>query len=126
MKNKQLNAKGKGEYSYDYDNDIAVFKVKDRNYLKSIDFDNFIIDIDDEGFITGVRVIDASKVFKINKIGLKNMSNWEFNSSIEDKVISLQLRFSCILRNKQINQGENFVREALDSSIHNSEVKCTA
>lgn len=126
MKNKQLNARLKGEYNYDYDNDIAVFKVKDRNYLKSIDFDNFIIDIDEEGFITGVRVIDASKVFKINKIGLKNMSDWEFNSSIEDKVISLQLRFSCLLRNKRITQGENFVRETLDSSIQNSEVKCTA
>ena len=123
---KHLDARGLGEYHYDYDNDIAIFKVKEREYLKSIDFDNFVVDIDTEGFVVGMRIFDASKILKIDKYGLKNMKQWEFNSKIEDNVISLQLRFSYIMRNKEIiTQGEDFIRETIGAGV-NSEVSCTA
>jgi uncharacterized protein YuzE len=126
MSEKHLDAKGEGEQIYDYDNDVLLFKVKEREYLKSLDFDNFIIDIDTEGFIIGMRVFDASKIFNIDKYGLKNIKGFEFKSKIEDKVINLQLKFTYELRNKQIAiQGENFTREALNSKINDSEVLCT-
>ena len=127
MKVRHLDARGKGKYLYDYDNDIANFKVKDKEYLKSIDFDNFIIDIDTKGYIIGIRIFDVSKIFKIDKIALKKMLNWEFNSRIEDNVLTFQLRFTCMLRNKQIvTQGEDFVRDAIDWNIKDSKVNCTA
>ena len=65
MANKHLDGKGKGEYSYDYKNDVMFFKIKNRDYLKSIDFDNFVADIDKEGYITGVRIFDATRIFKL-------------------------------------------------------------
>ena len=46
MNGRHLAAEGKGEYTYDYLNDILLFKIKDRDYLKSLDFDNLIVDID--------------------------------------------------------------------------------
>lgn len=126
MSEKHLDAKGKGEQVYDYDNDVLVFKVKEREYAKSVDFDNFIIDIDTEGYIIGMRVFDASKIFKIDKFGLKNIKGFEFNSKIEDKVVSVELKFTYMLRNKQIAiQGQNFLREALNSKINDSEVLCS-
>ena len=126
MKKKYLNAKGKGEQIYDFVNDILTFKVKEREYDKSIDFDNFVIDFDTEGYIIGMRIFDASKILNIKKFGLRNITNFEFNSNIENKVISIQLKFMCILRNKQIiKQGQDFIREALNSNINDSEVLCS-
>jgi uncharacterized protein YuzE len=126
MKARHLDAKGKGEHSYDYRNDMLLFKIRNRDYQKSIDFDNIIIDIDTEGFITGIRVFDASKVFNLSKLALSKIQQFEFNARAEDKVISVQLRFTSVLRNKPIiKQGQDFVREAVGSNINDSEVLCS-
>ena len=126
MTEKQLNALGKGEVIYDYENDLLSFKVKNRDYLKSIDFDNIVVDIDTEGFITGLRVFDATKIFKMEKLTLKNIKHFEFNAKVEDKIISLQLRFTTELRNKiSVMHGQDFIREAINSQIKDSEVQCT-
>ena len=127
MEKRHLDAKGKGEYSYDYANDIMVFRVKDRDYYKSVDFENFVVDFDKDAFVIGLRIFDASKLFRQSKFSLKNIGQWEFNARVEDKIISLDIRFTCISRNKQvIKQGQNFVREALRSHLHDSQVSCTA
>jgi uncharacterized protein YuzE len=126
MKKRLLEAKGKGEYTYDYSNDVLLFKIKDRDYKKSIDFENIVVDIDKEGFITGMRVFDASKIFKLTKMALKNIKQFEFNAKAEENVITIQLRFMAVLRNKpMIKHGQDFVREALDSNILDSEVLCS-
>lgn len=126
MKTKHLNAKGKGEYMYDYRNDILLFKIKDRDYAKSIEFDNLTIDIDTEDFITGLRIFDASKVLKIPKIALQHIKKFEFHTQVENKVIQIQLRFGYVLRNRPIvTHGQDFIREALKAKIHDSEVVCT-
>lgn len=126
MMNKYLDAKGKGEYKYDYKNDILLFKVKDRDYNMSLDFGNLIVDIDKEGFITGLRIFDASAIFKLSKLALNNVKQFEFNTKVENKIIKIQLRFSYILRNKPITSyGHDFVREAINSKIEDSEVIST-
>jgi uncharacterized protein YuzE len=123
---KHLDAKGKGFYSYDYVHDLLLFKIKDREYKKSLDFGNLIVDIDSEGFITGLRIFDASQVFDLPKIALKNVKQFEFNTSVEDNVVKIQLKFVPILRNQpMIKQGQDFVREAVGSHINDSEVVCT-
>ena len=127
MEPKHLDAKGKGEYNYDYINDTAVFRIKDRDYFKSIDFDNFIVDFDKEGFIIGMRIFDASKIFRISKYELRNIPTWQFDARVEDKVVSIRLNFNYMLRNKQLaKQGENFEREAVNANIVDSKMSCTA
>ena len=126
MNGRHLAAEGKGEYTYDYSNDILLFKIKDRDYLKSLDFDNLIVDIDKEDFITGMRIFDASKIFNIPKLALKNIKSFRFNARVEDKKVTIQLEFIPILRNKPlIKQGQNLIREAIGSEVRNSEVVCT-
>lgn len=125
MKKRHLDAKGLGEYTYDYDNDILLFRIKDRNYLKSAEFDNFTVDIDDQGFITGIRVFDASKVFRLDKVALKQLQDFDFHAEIDDGMIRVELKFITLHRNKEIRQGENFTvpfRSQTDDSV----VSCTA
>ena len=123
MRIKKLNAQGKGELDYDYANDILFFKVKDRNYDHSLELEDLVLDIDDEGFITGVQMFDASKTFNIDKDALMNIRNWEFKLKAEDKVIYLQLNFNILVRNQVIERGQNLIRESA-SLLTNSEVLC--
>ena len=126
MKNRFLDAKGQGQYDYDYTNDILLFKVKKRDYLKSIDFGNFIVDFDKEMYITGMRIFDASKIFRLSKYTLSKLNGFEFNAKFEDNEITVQLRFEVVQRNKPvIKQGQDFSREVLNSNINESEVLCT-
>ena|SRR3989344_4547266 len=125
MKDKHLDAKGKGEVNYDYKNDTLLFKIKDREYVKSIDFDDLVVDIDKEGYITGVQIFEASEMFKIDKEALRNIKYFEFDTKAENNVISIRLRFTHVRRNKQvIERGENLRRESA-SPLIDSEVLCT-
>jgi hypothetical protein len=70
--------------------------------------------------------MDASEVFKLSKLALSNIKGFEFNAKVEEKVINIQVHFNAVLRNKPvITQGQDFVREALDSNIADSEVVCS-
>ncbi|MBS3176047.1 DUF2283 domain-containing protein [Candidatus Woesearchaeota archaeon] len=117
---------GKGEFLYDYNNDIPLFKTKKRNYLKSLDFDDLIVDIDEQGFITGLQVFDASKVFNLSKMALKHIKEFVMHTKVENKVINIQLHFTSTLRNKPIiTHGQNFTRESLDLHLKDAEVRCS-
>lgn len=106
---KHLDARGKGEIIYDYANDILTARAKDRDYLKSIDMENASIDIDREGFMTGLRIFDASKLFGIPKITLKQIKHFQLDARTEANIIRIDLKFVCVQRNKQlIRQGQSF------------------
>jgi hypothetical protein len=106
---KHLNAPGKGAFSYDFANDPLIFKTKGRYYKKSVEPHNFVADIDEERFVTGVRVFDASKVFGIDKLALKNITYMEFKSQVENNIITITCKFVCKIRNKSI--PENFTQQ---------------
>ncbi len=130
MVKRNLDGKGKGEYSYDYKNDILVFKIQNRNYKMSFEFQNFVADIDEENFITGMRIFDASKVFGIEKILLKSIVSCNFNADVEDGIITIKLKITSKLRNRLIpflgkteSFTEHFTQKA-PKPILNSSVQC--
>ena len=59
MKPRHLEAEG--EMDYDYANDVLFFKIKDREYDFSIEFQNMVIDVDEEKFIVGIQIFEAYK-----------------------------------------------------------------
>tara|TARA_Y100000310_G_scaffold343467_1_gene451227 strand:- start:4380 stop:4790 length:411 start_codon:yes stop_codon:yes gene_type:complete len=132
MKNKKhLDAKGKGEFAYDYKYDILTFKVKDRDYQKSIEFQNFTADIDKKGFVTGARIFDASIVLGVDKYILKNITQWEFKSNVENNVIIITLNFVAKFRNRLLpilGQKQNFMQQfttpSTSQQLVDSTVKC--
>jgi len=125
MKTKHLNAKGNGEMNYDYSNDILFFKVKDRIYDRSIELEDIVLDIDNEGYITGIQIFGASKMFSVDKNTLRNVQKWEFKVRIEGRIISVQLMFEMLRRNKLVERGQNLIRES-SSILTDSEVMCAA
>ena len=125
MKTKHLNAKGNGEMNYDYSNDILFFKVKDRIYDRSIELEDIVLDIDNEGYITGIQIFGASKMFSVDKNTLRNVQKWGFKVRIEGRIISVQLMFEMLRRNKLVERGQNLIRES-SSILTDSEVMCAA
>ena len=127
MAEKHLDGTGKGEFLYDFTNDILMFKVKDRDYKISAEFQNFVADIDTEGFVTGIRVFDASRVFGIDKYTLKNIVKWRFDAFIEEGMITIRLNFVGKVRNKEV-PVENFTQQLTTSlngyNLTNSSVEC--
>ncbi|MBI4738860.1 DUF2283 domain-containing protein [Candidatus Woesearchaeota archaeon] len=129
---KHLNVKGKWIYDSAYD--ILTFKVRERNYKISIEMQNFVVDIDEEGYATGVRIFDASKIFGVDKYVLRSLVYSEFKAIIENNVITVTLKFVSKVRNKIIplfKETQNFTQQftAPISSQHrlaDSVVECAA
>ena len=131
---KTLDATGKLEFAYDLKYDILTFHIKDRDYKMSVEVQNFVIDIDTEDFVTGVRVIDASKVFSLDKTVLKGIVQGQFKAVIRDNVITVRLGFIGKMRNKLIGiDKQDFTQQVTvplgekkhveDSEVYAEEIK---
>lgn len=49
---------------YDKEEDILNIQIQDKEYWKSIELPNgIIIDVSKEGIITGIEILEASKIF---------------------------------------------------------------
>ncbi|PIU63485.1 hypothetical protein COS83_00500 [archaeon CG07_land_8_20_14_0_80_38_8] len=102
---KMRHLKGKGKYDYDYINDILFFKVKDREYVRSIEFSNMVFDIDLEDFIVGMQIFEASKFLHIPKMYLKDIPKWNCNFTIKNGIVEINLFFQVSMRNKIIEKN---------------------
>ena len=115
---------GKGEFDYDYVNDILFFKTKNRNYDRSIEMDRFSIDVDEENFVVGIQIFDASEFFGLGKELLRNVKKWQFQASVDENRLEIRLIFQTVFRNKIIEPRPMIIEE-LDEPLPNSKVVCT-
>lgn len=105
MTNKERTLEAEGEMDYDYVNDVILFKVKDREYDFSIEFQNIVVDIDKEQLIVGIQIFDASKFLKIEKEHLQKITNWQFKAKLENNEFRIDLHYQVSVRNKIINNN---------------------
>lgn len=132
MKDKIRKLKGKGEFDYDFKHDILFFKTKNREYIKSIELDNIILDIDSLGFITGIQIFEASKFLRLDKIKLREVPTWEFNTKTEKinqegkdvTKIEIRLVFKIRVRNQLIEKNPIIMPQPISEQLPNSELSC--
>lgn len=121
MKTKLL--KGKGEMNYDYKNDILFFKTSEREYVKSMELDKIVIDIDTEGFVVGLQLFEASHFLALDKATLMKIPNWEFKTVVHDGRIEIRLTFQVVQRNKIIEKNP-IIMQPTSELLPNSEMIC--
>lgn len=105
MMNKERTIEAEGEMDYDYVNDILLFKVKNREYEFSIEFQNMVVDVDNEQFIVGIQIFDASKFLKIDKEHLGKITKWKFKAKLQDNEFRIDLHYQVVVRNKTVNNN---------------------
>jgi|SRR3989344_1792349 len=123
MKNKNFNEKGVSDY--DYKNDILFFKTKNREYSKSIELNNMVIDIDINGYITGLQIFTASKYLGLSKDNMIKIPKWQLKTLVNNKVLEIRLNFQVIVRNKIIEKNP-IITQRIDEELPNSELVCVA
>ncbi|MBI4117030.1 DUF2283 domain-containing protein [Candidatus Pacearchaeota archaeon] len=109
MKPRHLEAEG--EMNYDFINDIIFFKVKNREYDFSIEFQNMVIDVDEEKFIVGIQLFEASKFLRMSKVNLREIPRWQFKARIDKGIIELRLDYQLKVRNKIFEKNPIIVQE---------------
>jgi len=114
---KPRHLEAEGEMDYDYVNDILFFKVKNREYDFSIEFQNMVIDVDEEKFIVGIQIFEASKFLRMSKINLREIPRWRFNAKLEDNTIEIRLDYQIKLRNKILGKNPIIIQENKSESL---------
>jgi uncharacterized protein YuzE len=120
--NRNLNAPG--EFDYDSSNDILFFKVKERNYEKSIELGDLVIDFDDEEFVVGLQIFNASIFMGLPKKVLINLKGFHLQSQILNQILTLRLTFVTMIRNKT-TEYKPIIYQKIDDTIPNSELVCS-
>ena len=113
-----------GEMDYDYVNDILFFKVKNREYDFSIEFQNMVIDVDKEQFVVGIQIFDASQFLLMSKINLREIPKWQFKAKIEEGIIELRLNYQLQIRNKIFEKSPIIIQEN-KSGLPSPQMVCT-
>ena len=88
---------------YDFENDTLFVFPKSRipkEYNISEHIDDFILDFDSNKNLIGIEILNASKVFKLTKIQLTNIVNWDFTIDINERIIKIDVNMKFEMRNK--------------------------
>lgn len=112
-----------GEFDYDYSNDILFFKVRNREYSHSIELKNLVIDIDEEKFIVGIQIFDASKFFNMSREFVRSIKGFKFEANVEANVVEIRLVFNIIYRNKLIEKNPILI-QPLNEEVPDSRLVC--
>lgn len=126
--------KFKGEVDYDFKQDILFFKTKNREYDRSIEMDNIVLDIDSKGFIVGIQIFEASKFLRMEKVKLKSIPDWEFNVATEQMEyqgkqvtkIEIRLMFKVNVRNKIVEKNPIIMPQPIMGALPDSSLVCVA
>jgi uncharacterized protein YuzE len=86
-------------FDYDLENDSLLFNYKGIDYKTSIRIDNIILDLGVDGSPVGAEILNASKIFKVPKIALKNPKNFYAEISISKESIEMKFTISVVVRN---------------------------
>lgn len=120
---KRLDAQNKGLVDYDETYNILYFKAKEREYKTSIEVGDLMLDIDAEGFVTGLQIFDAAERFSMPKKALQKIVQWILKSRSEDGVITAQLTFKANFNGKLAEKSLDIVCAAND--VEDAESICT-
>jgi uncharacterized protein YuzE len=117
--------KEKGESDYDYRQDILFFKTAERDYARSIELNNLVLDVDKEGFIVGIQIFEASGFLDLSKDALLSVKHWHFEATVNEGKIEIRLVFNVVVRNKTIEKNP-IIMQSISEPLPDSKLVCEA
>lgn len=86
---------------YDYDTDTFFARPMKRTYSSSFQTGNIIFDIDENDKIVGLELLNASKVFNLPKISLKNPKDMMIRIIVSETSIEVDISIRVSRRNSE-------------------------
>ena len=90
---------------YDFRNDSLFLKKRQTEYGESLDFGDFIIDIDKKREVCGIEILNASKYFKLEKFQIKKIRSGFIKIEITQERLILDFSCKYEYRNKEIEKN---------------------
>ncbi|MGE0792782.1 MAG: DUF2283 domain-containing protein [Candidatus Woesearchaeota archaeon] len=103
---KKLPAKA----NYDFESDIFSALPLIREYDSSFQKEDIILDLDKNGKIVGLELLNASKNFGIPKIFMKNLISIHMQINVSEELIKIQIQIKSLVRNAERISSLNFER----------------
>jgi len=103
---------------YDYENDSLLVYKEGVKSKKTLDLDDILIDFDENGDVVGIEILNASKLFNVDKYDLlKNLIKFEAVGKITKDLITLNIKLYLLRRKKEI------IKESVVKGLNNIGLK---
>lgn len=112
-----------GTMNYDFKYDILFLKAKNHDYQKSLEFDNFVVDLDSKNTVSGIEVFGASEYFGIEKEALRHIRKWKMEILVKHQRLEIKLILEMLVRNRVI-QKNPIIAETLSEILPASHLVC--
>ena len=104
---KRVRKSEASKYDYDLQNDSIFFYGEDRKYKSSVELEGIILDFNEEDYLIGIEILDASEKFKVSKADLLNIKNFDATITINKENIDVRMKMEYYKRNKLIDTNLN-------------------
>jgi uncharacterized protein YuzE len=92
----------KAKIDFDFQSDALYIRPVERNYRSSVQEDrNFILDLDEKGRISGIEILNISKILRVPKAFLRYISSGEVKIEANKDRIMIEIYLSCLIRNRE-------------------------
>ncbi len=90
------------DWDYDFDGDsIFINDIKDYKYKESIEItDDIILDIDENNEVVALEILDASKIFGIEKKFIRHLVKIEINIMSDKENIFIKAAFNFMIHQR--------------------------
>jgi len=112
-----------GTADYDYKYDILFFKAKGREYVRSIELMNVVLDVDSEGVIVGIQIFDASSFLNVSKNRLMDIPKWRFQVTVATGKVEVRLAFQVKVRNRIVEKNP-IITEPTSEPLQDQKMVC--
>jgi len=92
------------KYKYDpFADALSIEQKSSFDYEESIELEsNIFVDLDTDEKPVGIEILDASKVFNVNKLSLKNIKCIYMKIEVSQEIISLNFHLGIEIHNKSL------------------------
>ncbi len=108
---------GKVDYDYSNDNLLIYSQSHKEEYIESIAFDDFIIDINKENQVVSYEFQNASKLFSIPKFVLMKGLHLNGKFKIDNRKVRIVIFLNLIIRYRNKKFISNFKRDIIEDDL---------